>query len=77
MPNKRNIFDNYESSRCNIGFGDFSLLGYISYTTTLHFPEYGNTKTSRNIGIHIPVCIASSLRALVPLCHGDIAGFSK
>ena len=75
--NKRNIFDNYEISRCNIGVGDFSLLRYILYHYTLHYPEYGKSKISRNVLIHIPVCMVPNLRALVLLCHDDIVGFSK
>jgi hypothetical protein len=49
----------------------------VSYITTLHYPEYGNNKISRNNGKYIPVCIASSFRVLVPLCHDDFAVFSK
>jgi hypothetical protein len=51
MLTNRNIFDNYEISRCNIGVGDFSLLGYIVYSA-LHYPEYGKSEISRNVGIH-------------------------
>jgi len=54
-----------------------SVLWDISYATTLHYPEYGNSKISRNVGIHIPVCMAPNLRALVLLCRDDVAGFSK